>query len=65
MGFPTQFDNSTRLGRQSVFKYCIDDGNEVFYSITIGDSSLHGGHIVYEDAPGCEYMFVANLDVYT
>ena len=46
-----QYDNSTQLGYRSVFKICIDDGNEVTYSIAVGDGSVHSGVQVYEDNP--------------
>ena len=48
-GVFTQFDESIRLNLQSVFKICIDDGNEVYYTITIGDSSVHAPVQTYED----------------
>ena len=46
-----QYDNSTQLGYRSVFKICIDDGNEVTYSIAVGDGSVHSGVQVYEENP--------------
>lgn len=58
-GTYTQFDDSTELGIRTVFKICIDEGNEVTYSLSVGDGSVHSGVSVYEENPsGMSNLFM-------